>query len=99
MCEPQKPAALGRSPQQRCNKDTVRATATASVQSSSHRTERSERGLSEDGMICPPGAFARASYCASRSIVVPSNTLLTVRTAHILPHMVQVPSVLAGEAS
>lgn len=22
------------------------------------RSERSERGLSEDGMICPPGAFA-----------------------------------------
>ena len=34
-----------------------------------------------------------------RSIVVPSNTLLTVRTAHILPHMVQVPSVAAGDSS
>ena len=38
-------------------------------------------------------------YSASRSIVVPSNTLFTVRTAHIFPHMVQVPSVEAGEAS
>lgn len=45
------------------------------------------------------GAGGRIRYFASRSIVVPSNTLLTVRTAHILPHMVQVPSVEAGEAS
>lgn len=45
------------------------------------------------------GADGRIRYCASRSMVVPSNTLLTVRTAHILPHMVQVPSVEAGEAS
>ena len=38
-------------------------------------------------------------YSLSRSMTRPSMMVLTVRTAHILPHMVQVPSLLGGALS